>query len=135
MLDALFAQQLLCAFDGQTVLVQQLFDTAQKVHIGGAIITPPAGPFDRFDLAELAFPKAQHMGGRIQPLSDFTDRPKCVFGFGHDLALVPVCNAIFHQMRGAECQNAAGVDRNLFAGLGVAAHAGRFVTHRERAER
>ena len=132
MFNALFAQHFLNAADRHPIVMQQLFDATQQQHIGGPVIPPPAGTLDRFHLRELAFPKAQHMGRRVQPFGHLANGSKGVFGFCHpgkpSGSLFVTCgHALFHQMRGAERQHTAGMDRNLFAGFGVTTHAGGLV--------
>ena len=50
------------------------------------------------------------------------------------LALIACGDPVFHEVRGAEGQNAAGVDGNFLASLWVATDAGRFLADREGSE-
>ena len=83
MAHAFFAQYLLDAFDRQPVFMQQALDTAKQQHIVGAIISPPACAFDRFDLRELAFPETQDMRLNFKPFCNFGDGSECVRRLGH----------------------------------------------------
>ena len=71
--DALFAQHLLHAADGQTIAMQQSLDARQQRHIRRAVIAAPAGPLDRADLRKPAFPEPQDMRRRVQKIGDFAD--------------------------------------------------------------
>jgi hypothetical protein len=136
--NALFPKDLLGALDGHAVVVEQLADSAQQQHVGRAVIAPPTGALHGFDLGEFAFPEPQDMGLNAQPVRDFADGAKGVGRFAHDtrsrLLLVAGGNTVLHEVGRAEGQDAAGLDRNFFAGLGVSANAGRLVTHAESAE-
>lgn len=79
---ALF-QQLLHPFDRVTVTIKQPPDTPQQTDIIGAVIAPPARPFQRFDLGKLAFPKAQDMLRNVKFFSYLAYRAKGVGGFLH----------------------------------------------------
>src|SRR6056297_1214454 len=92
MLDPLFAEKFLHALDGHAVIVKKLADAPQKAHVRRPVISPPAGPLDRLDLTELAFPKPQHMCGNAKPVGHFADGAERVGGFAHlHLRLRPCC--------------------------------------------
>src|SRR4029077_18379281 len=54
-------------------------NSAQKIDVIGAIVTPAATALHRFDFVEAAFPKAQHVLRRIEFVCHFTDGTKCVW--------------------------------------------------------
>jgi hypothetical protein len=54
-------------------------NSAQKIDVIGAIVTPAATALHRFDFVEAAFPKAQHVLRQIEFVCHFTDGTKCVW--------------------------------------------------------
>ena len=100
MRNPLFADDLLGALDGHPVFVQELFDPADKLHVGGAIVTAAARAFHRLDLCELAFPETQDMRLKVKPVRDLANGAKCIGGLAHlsvpSSGFVTVGNTIFH---------------------------------------
>jgi hypothetical protein len=76
---ALFPQDPLHAANGVALTVEEMANSAQKIDVIGAIVTPAAAAFHRFDFVEAAFPKAQHVLWQIEFVCHFTDGAKCVW--------------------------------------------------------
>src|SRR5262249_51507322 len=74
--SAAFPQEALHAFDGVAVLVEERANAAQKIDVFRPIVAPAAAPLERTNLAELAFPEAQHMLRHVELGRDFADGAK-----------------------------------------------------------
>lgn len=49
------------ALDRKTLIVEEVPDALEQLHIVGAIVSPPATPLERLDLREPRFPETQHV--------------------------------------------------------------------------
>jgi hypothetical protein len=78
-LRALLAQYPLHPANGVALAVQEMANSAQKIDVIGAVVTPATAAFHRFDFVEAAFPKAQHVLRQIEFIRHFTDGTKCVW--------------------------------------------------------
>jgi hypothetical protein len=137
------------ALDGQPCTAQSIaFAVHQSVyrgdqlHILRAIEPPSASAFDRVERGELLFPIAQHMGAQTKNRRYLANGAKGIgrfpvikqdAGFAHGWAAGALGsgNTVLKHLAGAEGEHAAGRDRHLDAGLGIAANAFRFVTQEE----
>lgn len=61
MTGPLFLEDPLDALDGETLIVQEVPDALEQLHIVGAIVSPPAATLQRLDLREPRFPETQHV--------------------------------------------------------------------------
>ena len=138
---ALFFKQALHALDCVAVNMQQFFDGTQQVYVAAAIVAPPAGTFQRFDLGEAGFPKAQHMLGQAEIIGRLADGAECVRILVHaPLLSIGTCACCVRRLvskpvdriaidprlqdiRRSEDHDAAGADRRFNPGFGVAANA------------
>lgn len=71
-------QDLLDAANGIALAIKQMLNSAQQVDIVRAIKAPPSGAFDRTNLDEFDFPKAQHVLWQTELIGHFADRAECV---------------------------------------------------------
>ena len=73
-----FLQEALHALDGVAVFVEQRTDAAQEVDVLRPIVTPAAAALERANLAELAFPEAQHVLRDVEFGRNLADGAKCL---------------------------------------------------------
>src|ERR1700730_2752345 len=72
------AQQTLDATDGVALAIEEMTDAAQKMEVVRSIVAASPAALHRPDLAEAAFPEAQHMLRNVELLRHFADGPECV---------------------------------------------------------
>jgi hypothetical protein len=77
------------AGNGKALFIKQLPDFQNVAHIAPPIHTLPSTAFDRFELREFGFPKAQDVGRQMAEARDFPDTKIELVGY-YDLA------ALFH---------------------------------------
>src|SRR5260370_604861 len=92
----LLAQQPVDARDGVALAIEEMTDAAQKIEVVRSIVAASPAALHRPDLAEAAFPEAQHMLRNVELLRHFADGPECVRRLVHRRsAPSAVNNAIF----------------------------------------
>lgn len=69
-------QQFLNTLDSVTIDIEKVSDAPQKLHIIGAVITPPATTLHRPDLREFRFPEPQDMLRQIKLIGHLADSTK-----------------------------------------------------------
>src|SRR6516225_2270934 len=74
----LLAQQTLDATDGVALAREEMTDAAEKIEVVRAIVAAPPAALHRPDLAEAAFPEAQHMLRNVERLRHFAEGAECV---------------------------------------------------------
>ena len=89
-IDAVLPQDLLHAFYGVALGVEQMADAAQEFHVLGAVVAPAAAALHRADLREFRFPKAQNVLRHVEIVGHFTDGAERLGGFRHEQALASV---------------------------------------------
>src|SRR5690606_29977386 len=101
-LRVVFAKQTLHTLDGVALIVEQMANTLEQLHVKGTIVSAPATTLHRLDLGKACFPETQHMLRKIEILRYFADRPECIralvhstcpfqrFGFRHYGATSPI---------------------------------------------
>src|SRR5438270_9824748 len=67
------AQMLACAGDGESLIIEQLFDAQNVFDVALAVHTLAGAALDWLQLWEFRFPEPQHVGGQVAQRCHFAD--------------------------------------------------------------